>query len=233
MIASGQFGYDIQKSFIKKNKEVKSEQTIDYPQKKLRETKPLDEVSPEEGFKNVGKRMYLNQSAMIPKEAVSSPSSSQTQAPSKEKVATKKLEDLAGKADNVLLKVTTIWPFTLFVNDIIIDPYKVSIIFREFFWSEHIHSVMIKDILDVVVETSVFFATVRIVDQGYIENTIDIAYLKRDDAIMVRKIIQGLVIAHRQAVDLSVLSSSHIRQRAEEMGQVKGIDDTVENRNNI
>ncbi len=233
MIASGQIGYDIQKSFIRKNKQVKSEQALDYPQKKPRETKSLDEVSPEESFKNVGKRMYLNQSAMVPKETVNTPSPSPAPAPSKEKVATKKLEDLAGKADNVLLKVTTFWPFTLFVNDIIIDPYKVNIIFREFFWSEHIHSVMIKDILDVVVETSVFFATVRIVDQGYIENTIDIAYLKRDDAIMVRKIIQGLVIAHRQAVDLSVLSSSHIRQRAEEMGQVKGIDDTIENRNNI
>lgn len=219
MLASGQMASDLQKDFIKRNLYRRKHE----PEKPAEETQrdvtpqPLPKTKPppqEEHFKHVGKDLKLNQSAMLPE---------------KQNNANQKLEDLADKADITLLRVSTVFPFTFFTHDIIIDPYKVNIIFRKFFWSEHIHSIMVKDILDVVVETSIFFATIRIVDQGYVENSVDIAYLKKADALKVRKIIQGLVIAHRQAVDLSVLTPSNIRDKSEELGQVKGIDDTKEN----
>ncbi len=223
MLASGQIGFDYKNDFIKRNNVKKAAYIPDkspppeirVPEVQMRQKPPpTDNPSiappyPEDSFKNVRHHLKLNQSAM---------------APDRELIADQKFSDLADKSDSVLLKVGTVWPFTFFVNKIIIDPFKVNVIFKEFFWSERIHSIMIKDILDVVVETSIFFATVKIVDQGYVTNTVDIAYLKRADAMMVRKIIQGLVIAHRQSVDLSVLQTSHIRDKAEELGKVKGID---------
>jgi len=226
MHAFGQSYFDVKRDFNSKKAPIQkwskgnnppAESAVSPPTQKINEEAGTKEVvTPdtsgnvqEEPFKYIHEKLKLNQSAMSPDKA---------------NIATQKLEDLAGKSDSVLLKVSTFWPFTFFVNDIIIDPYKVNIIFREFFWSEHIHSVMIKDILDVVVETSIFFATIRIVDQGYIENSINIPYLKRADALKARKIIQGLIIAHRQSVDLSVLKPSHIKEQAEELGKVKGID---------
>lgn len=214
MLASGQIGFDIKNQFIKDNKNSRLQKDDQFsPKSPPPQDNYAEELFPEETFKPVGKNLKLNQSAMNP---------------DKKEVANQKLEDLADKSDTILLKVSTVFPFTFFVNDIIIDPYKVNIIFREFFFSEHIHSIMVKDILDVVVETSLLFATVKIVDQGYVENTVDIAYLKKDDALRVRKIIQGLVIAHRQAVDLSVLPSYHIKEKASDLGKVKGIDDSIE-----
>jgi len=225
MSTAGQSIFELRKNFINKKDPVlrdvrvkkPSVSTASAPEPKVEEEVGTKEVvSPdtsgnpqEEPFKYIHEKLKLNQSAM---------------SPDKTNVATQKLEDLAAKSDSVLLKVSTVWPFTFFVNHIIIDPYKVNIIFREFFWSEHIHSVMVKDILDVVVDTSIFFATLTIVDQGYIENSINITYLKRDDALKARKIIQGLVIAHRQSIDLSALKPSHIKEQAEELGKVKGID---------
>lgn len=138
-----------------------------------------------------------------------------------------KLTDMADKSDNILLKVSTTWPFTLFVHDIIIDPYKVNVIFREFFKSERIHSIMIKDITDIFIETSIFFATVKIVDLGFVENTVDIPYLKKDDALKVRKIVQGLVIAQKQSIDMSNMRPSDIKDKTEELGKVKGVDDNL------
>lgn len=138
-----------------------------------------------------------------------------------------KLTDMASKADNVLLKVSTTWPFTFFVHDVIIDPYKVNVIFREFYKSERIHSILIKDITDVFIETSIFFATIKIVDLGFVENTVDIPYLKKDDAMQVRKIIQGLVIAQKQSIDLSNMPTAHIKEKTEELGKVKGFDDNI------
>ncbi len=231
MLASCQMSFNIQKDFNRRkaplSKRDNLSESIHYPDKSPPEV--AEEISntditsadtignhQEDPFKFVQNKLKLNQSAM---------------APNKQNVATQKLDDLAGKSDSVLLKVSTFWPFTFFVNDIIIDPYKVNIIFREFFWSEHIHSVMIKDILDVVVDTSIFFATITIVDQGYIENSICITYLKRKDALKARKIIQGLIIAHRQSVDLSVLKTSQIKDQAEELGKVKGVDPETANYN--
>lgn len=226
--------FDLKNKFIKKNQakvaelspeekkipeEELSTNARDNPEESDPPNQPIPEppqasADPEENFRNVRHQLKLNQSSMHSDK-------------DKKDLAGQKLEDLAGKSDNVLLKVSTVFPFTFFVHDIIIDPYKVNVIFREFFWSEHIHSIMVKDILDVVVETSLFFATVKFVDQGYVENSVNIAYLKREDALRVRKVVQGLVIAHRQAVDLSILPPDQIRDQSEELGKVKGIDDSV------
>lgn len=146
--------------------------------------------------------------------------------PNSEQLTDQKLEDLAEKSDQILLKISTVFPFTFFVNDIIVDPYKVNIIFRNFFWSEQIHSVMIRDILDVVVETSIFFATLRIVDQGYTENSINITYLWKKDALEARKIIQGLIVAHRQGIDMSKSDEDGFKTSVENIGRVREIDDT-------
>lgn len=237
MLASGQTALNFKKKYVRESKAGATD-NIPLPESYKPET-PIptqpkiivpqnDERLPEDDFKYVRNKLLLNQSAMLPQEpAPTPPKEPEKDKPTKKDIANQKLTELAGKADNVLLKVSTVFPFTFFVHDIIVDPYKVNVIFREFFWSEHIHSIMVKDILDVVVETSLFFATIKFVDQGYVENTINITYLKKEDALELRKVVQGLVIAHRQAVDLSVLNPTNIKDKATELGKVKGIDDSV------
>lgn len=238
MVTSGQLVTDIKKEYIKDKKQnfAKGQDAS------LKKTfiPDNDFVVQPEYFSNVKNRLLLNQDAMIPFEETTPPRQTpqnteqdnkkqEDKEPTKREIITEKLEKLADKSSDVLLKVSTVFPFTLFTNDIIVDPYKVNIVFREFFYSEHIHSIMVKDILDVVVETSVFFATVKIVDQGYTENSVNVSYLKREDALRLRKLIQGLIIAHRQAVDLSQLTPAHIKDKAEELGTVEGIDNSVKN----
>lgn len=60
--------------------------------------------------------------------------------------------------------------------------------------------------------------------KNYLHSSSDISYPKRADALKVRKVIQGLIIAHRQAVDLSILAPSDTRSKSEEVGKVKGYD---------
>lgn len=244
MLTPGQLGIKYKKRYINNKKTSPlSDDQIPLPQSykgppdppsKTQPITPEDAAPPPEYFQHTRHKLYLNPDAMVPV-AAPPPKPSKPKddkdSPDKKDMTIKKLEDLADKSTDVLLKVSTVFPFTFFKNDIIVDPYKVNVVFREFFYSEHIHSIMIKDILDVVVETSLFFATVKIVDQGYTENSVNIEYLKKEDALELRKIIQGLVIAHRQAVDLSILHPAHIKDKAEELGKVKGIDDTKQNLN--
>src|SRR4051812_47022192 len=62
-----------------------------------------------------------------------------------------KLDKLLNRTDEKLLRISTVFPFTIFPHQIVIDINKVNVIFRTFFFSQHIHSVVIDDIADVEV----------------------------------------------------------------------------------
>lgn len=135
-----------------------------------------------------------------------------------EDLSQSKLQQMINKSDQVLFRLSTFFPFDFFPDDIIIDLEKVNIIIRYFFLAEQVHSVYIKDITDVVLETGPFFALLRIIDKDYTENSIDLHYLKKSEAIKARRIIQGLVIAHKEGVDLSPFSIAEITTQIEKLG---------------
>ena len=132
-----------------------------------------------------------------------------------------KFEDLVEKTSQPLFKIKTAIPLDPFPNEIIIDINKVNIIFRYFFRSQHIHSIYIKDISDIIVETSLFFSTLSLVDVGFTENSIDINYLKTDEALKARRIIQGLIIAHKNGIDFSKTEIPNLRDSLEELGKAQ------------
>ncbi len=129
-----------------------------------------------------------------------------------------KLDGLLDRSSKVLIKVTTIFPFVLFPQHVIVDANKINIVKTTFFFSEHVHSVFIKDISDVVVETDLFFATLKIIDTGYTENSINISFLPKDEAQKAQRIIQGLVISAKEGVDLSILDEANLAEKIEQIG---------------
>lgn len=136
-----------------------------------------------------------------------------------------KVEDLLDRSNKILLKVTTIFPFVLFPIDLVIDANKVDVVYRTFFFSEQIHSIFIKDITDVVVENAFWFGTLKIVDIGYTENSINIPWLWKEDAQKARRIIQGLVLAAKEGADLSPFQTQELAEKVESIGQVKSVSE--------
>ncbi len=132
---------------------------------------------------------------------------------------TKKLNDLVEGSQKPLLQIRTVIPLNPFPDEIIIDINKVTIIFRYFFFSRQIHSVFIKDVSDVVVETGMLFSTLKIVDVGFTENSIDINYLSTRGAIKARKIIQGLVVAQKNGIDPAKYQFSDLAEQLEQLGK--------------
>jgi 2-keto-4-pentenoate hydratase len=145
------------------------------------------------------------------------------------KESTKESQKTIDKFDNLvqlsqakLFETSTIFPFDLFPTKVIIDLNKVSIVNKLFWGSQTIHSVFIADVTDVLVHTSFFFATLEIVDAGFIENSIKIERLNISDARRARRIIQGLVIAKKQDIDLSKLDIPDLVSKLETLGESKG-----------
>ncbi len=169
----------------------------------------------------VQRRLFLDKKAQIPQEA--NPAQEFTQEQILEENATdrdetQKLDEMVQVCEEPLIQIKTVFPFVLFPNEVIVDIIKVSIVYGNFFASKQIHSVLIKDISDIVVETNLFFATLKIIDIGYTDSTIDINYLKKTEGDRVRKVIQGLVMAHRHGVNLTQVDTENLLEKLESLG---------------
>jgi hypothetical protein len=144
--------------------------------------------------------------------------------PTSEEKNYEKLNKIVEQSNIVLFKCSTFFPFDFFPDDVSVDLHSVNLVIRDFFWSERRHSVKIQDITDVMVETSPFFATLKIIDWGFTENSIRISFLKISDARKLRRIIQGLVIANREGVSLTNLKDEHLIEKVEAIGKIREID---------
>lgn len=130
-------------------------------------------------------------------------------------------DQLVERSKIILYKCSSVFPFTIFPDEITIHLNQVNIIQRQFFYTGRRHSVVIEDIEDVFVDTSLFFATLKIVDKGYVENIIEVPYLWVDDARKMRRIIQGLMIASKSNIDITKLDSKNLLEDIESLGKIK------------
>ncbi|RJR29763.1 hypothetical protein C4564_01630 [Candidatus Microgenomates bacterium] len=141
------------------------------------------------------------------------------------------LAALTEQSTQILFKTTGVFPFDFFPDELIIDKTKVSILQRNFFWSELIKSVLIKDVYSVTIETGPLFAHLVISDNSTPAtlqsdemqfNTLMIRYLKRSEAFRARCILQGMKIAVEQNVDFDAYSTQELLEQVESLGLAKG-----------
>lgn len=130
------------------------------------------------------------------------------------------LDTLVKESQRVLLRINAVFPFNFFPDEVIVDETKVSIIHKIFFYSNSIRSIAHEDIFNVIVEHSLFFATLEIVDRFFVEQPIIIRYLKKDDAILARRLIQGIIIAKKKGINLTELKKDELHRKIELLGEV-------------
>lgn len=135
--------------------------------------------------------------------------------------ATKKEEDkqtvndLIKKSNRCIISVSSRFPWTLFPNTITVEESRVTFIFRQFFASQT-HSVDIKDISNVFIESSPFFATLQIVSRTFIQNDITIGHLDVKKATKVQMVIEGLRTFAEKNIDTSNYEVNELISKIEE-----------------
>ncbi len=134
----------------------------------------------------------------------------------------KPLEEIA-KGAKELYRVRTIFPFDFFPKDLVIDEYKVSIIYRYFFWSEEVISIYIKD-LGITLGVGLLFASLKLSDKRMLleegKQVFDLNFFWKEEARRARRIIQGLIIMHEQKAKVSPEATpEEVRAQAEEIGR--------------
>lgn len=103
----------------------------------------------------------------------------------------KMVNDLVKKSNRCIISISSMFPWNIFSSTIDVEEGRVTFRFSQF-GSSQSHSVDIKDISNVFIESSIFFATLQVVSRTYIQNDIKIGHLNKSKAEKVQRIIEGL-----------------------------------------
>lgn len=123
------------------------------------------------------------------------------------------------QSHQVLAIVRTVFPLTLFPDSIVVDRTKVTIIHRTFFWSAETISFQIEDILNVSASVGPFFGSLTIASRVMsTEDHFRVDHLWRRDAIALKHIIQGYVIAKHSGMDTARLPQNELVAALSELG---------------
>ncbi len=101
------------------------------------------------------------------------------------------VNDLVKKSNRRIISISSSFPWSFFPDTIEVEESRITFKFSQFLSSQS-HSVEIKDISNVFIESSMFFATLQVVSRTYVQNDIKIGHLNKTKALLVQKIIEGL-----------------------------------------
>lgn len=130
------------------------------------------------------------------------------------------LRKVVKKSSQVLASARTIFPMTPFPHSVIVDRSKVTIIKRDFFWTARVISIQIEDILNVESGVGPFFGSLTVASR--VMSSVDhfqINYFWRKDAIYLKHLIQGYVIAKHNHIDTSELSKQEMIETLTGLGE--------------
>lgn len=109
----------------------------------------------------------------------------------KEEDDTQTVNDLVKKSNRSIIRISSLFPWDIFPNTIDVEESRVTLKFNQFLSSQS-HSIDVKDISNVFIESSLFFATLQIISRTYTQNDTKIRFLNKTKAEKVQNIIEGL-----------------------------------------
>jgi hypothetical protein len=127
-----------------------------------------------------------------------------------------KVDDLVRKSNRSVITISSTFPWNIFPNTIDVEEGRVTFIFRQFLTSQT-HSVDIKDISNVFIESGFFFATLQVVSRTFVQNDIKINYLDKYQAIKVKSVIEALRTFNHNNIDTSNYEVKELVEKLSEL----------------
>lgn len=132
----------------------------------------------------------------------------------------KELENAIKGSHQVLVSATTVFPLTLFPDTVTVDRAKLTITHRNFFKQAEVMSIRIEDVLNVTAQVGPMFGSVIITSRIFnVEKPYKVNYFWRDDALKIKRITQGYIIALQKEIDCSSLKTSELSKMLDELGK--------------
>lgn len=120
-------------------------------------------------------------------------------------------------SNDVLATASTV--FTIFPDTLTLDRAKLTVTKRNFFQSSEVMSIQIEDILNVTAVVGPLFGTVNIASRVFTSGPYKVGKFLRDDALRLKRITQGYVIALQREIDCNALSSAELSVLLDQLGE--------------
>lgn len=129
--------------------------------------------------------------------------------------------NLISRSNRILVSIRThAFPFD-FIPDIInIEEGRITIIRRHIFSSE-VHSIDIKDISNIFINRTFLFSQLVIISKTYENNEVRIKNLKTNEAIHVRRIVEGLRVFIDKKIETHNYTIKELVAKLEELSTTK------------
>lgn len=135
----------------------------------------------------------------------------------KKRLDKRTVASLVKKSNRILVSISShAFPFDFFPNTINIEESRITIINRHMLSSE-VHSVDLKDIANVLINSSIFFSQLVIISKTFEENEIKIRNLRTPEAVFARRIIEGLRTLDKEHVDTCNYSKAELITMLEDL----------------
>jgi hypothetical protein len=143
--------------------------------------------------------------------------------------AQRELAKAISGSNETLAEATTVFPFTLFPDTVTIDRTQITITHRSFFAVGDVSSIRIEDVLNVDANVGPFFGSLKVHTRVYSQHNkpYKINWLWRNDALRIKRILHGYLIATKKQIDCSSLGTKELAIMLDELGKETGGARTV------
>jgi hypothetical protein len=124
-------------------------------------------------------------------------------------------------SNELLAEATTVFPFTVFPDTITIDRTQITIAHRSFFAIGDVTSIRIEDVLNIDALVGPFFGSLKLYTRFFNtqQKPYRINWLWRHDALRIKRILQGYLIAIKREIDCSALNTKELAGMLDELGK--------------
>lgn len=125
-----------------------------------------------------------------------------------------------------LVTATTVFPFTLFPDTVIVDREKFTVTHRVFFRVAEVMTIRVEDILNVTADVGPFFGSLKILTRFFDpDKPYSVNFLWRSDTLRIKRILQGYVIAIQKKIDCDALSTPELAKLLDDLGRAAPDDE--------
>lgn len=130
------------------------------------------------------------------------------------------LDEIIKRSNEVLAEASTVFPFTLFPDTVTVERSKLIITQRTFFFTSRTLTIHIEDVLNVGGNVGPFFGALRIAIRGLTsEDHFVINFFWRRDAIHLKHMLQGHIMAQHDNIDYRHLEKDKLIKALLRLGQ--------------
>lgn len=130
-----------------------------------------------------------------------------------------RLKGVVNKTNTPLKRVSGVFPFDLFPDSITIDRQKLTIVNRQFIGIHKTVTVPVADIKNVQANVGPVLGSVIVTSEHFVNNTATVKFLRRKDALEIQRLVQGIMIALKENIDINAISKNQLLDLLSNLGK--------------